>query len=551
MQHFSLYQTLLDKHRFGIDIVNNTHTFNLTDNMVKLLHIVIFALVILSACNNERSHDQLSSISTLLKENKIDSAYTILKDINPNMLNKKENVFYNLLYTEVLYRSFRPITSDSLINTCIDYYNQHSTDKDKLCEAYFYKGMVLFSLNHTEQAIVNLKEAEKLAKDISDEDLKHKVYNGLVTVNYTTANYELAMKYARQELTSAQKANNKLWIAHAYNHLSCVYDKSGRRDSSFYYIKKVIPFISQIPKDAQVYHLSNIGLYYLNNGDTLRAKKYLQKAYKVSPLPDPSNLLARIYYLEDNTKEAFLLWNKTLKQCDLESSIQLKETMLDLLYHSGKYKEAGKIATEIKMLKDSLVHQQQTVKIQELQLDYDHQQAINNTRTTITRLLITFGIITILICIGFFIYRRNIKKEDYSRQLLINKYNERIAELEASGRTLSKEMNDLKQQLNDAEEQKTDVLVCGHALYESILNGATTVSWTKNDFECFLEYYKVMNKGLFIELEHDYTNLSMVNKFLLVLQDMKLDNEQIKHILGFSTGALRSARFRIRSKKKE
>lgn len=528
-----------------------TYTFYLTDNMVKLLHIVIFAIVILSACNNERSHDQLSSIDNLLKEDKVDSAYQKLKDINPHKLNDKEKNYFNLLYTEALYRSFRPIGSDSLINTCIDFYNQHGASKVKLCEAYFYKGMILFSLNRSEQAVVNLKEAEKLAKDLPDENLKHKIYNGLVTVNYSTANYELAMKYARRELASAQKTSNKLWLAHAYNHMSCMYDKSGNRDSSFYYIKKVIPFISQIPKDAQVYHLSNIGLYYLHNGDTLRAKEYLQKACLVSPLPDPCNLLARIYYSEGNTKEAFLLWNKTLKRCDLESSIQIKETMLDLLYHSGKYKDAGKIATEIKLLKDSLVHQQQTIKIQELQLDYDHQQAINNTHNTIVKLITTFTIITIIVCIGFFVYRRNIKKEDYSRLLLIKQYNERIAELEASGRSLSKEMNDLQQELNDAEERKTDSLICGHALYESILKGTTTVSWTKNDFECFLEYYKVMNKNLFIKLDADYINLSTLNKFLLVLQDMNMDNEQIKHILGFSTGALRSARFRIRSKRRE
>ena len=311
-----------------------------------------------------------------------------------------------------------------------------------------------------------------------------------------------------------------------------------------------MPFISQIPKDVQVYHLSNIGLYYLHNGDTIRAKEYLQKAYRVNPLPDPCNLLARIYYLEGNRTEAFRLWNKALKGCDLENRIQLKETMQDLLYQSGRYKEAGEIAVEVKMLKDSLEYQRRTVRIQELQLDYDHQQDIANTRNTVIRLVVGFAIVVVVACVIFFFYRRNIKEKADNRQRLIDTYHRRIAELESSGRTLSKEMDVLKQQLDDAEQRKTDTMICGHILYESILNGDTTVSWTKNDFECFLEYYKVMNKELFVQLDTIYANLSVVNKFLLVLQDMQFSSDQIKHALCLSSEGLRSARFRIRSKKK-
>ena len=158
------------------------HAFNLTDNMVKLLHIVIFAVVILSACDTERSHDQLSSVAALLKQDRVDSACRVLKDINPYALGKSERTYFNLLYTQAQYRSYRPIVSDSLINTCIDYYQHRDLDRDKLCEAYFYKGMVLLTLNHPEQAIINLKEAEKLAAGLSAEDLKHKIYDGLVTV---------------------------------------------------------------------------------------------------------------------------------------------------------------------------------------------------------------------------------------------------------------------------------------------------------------------------------------------------------------------------------
>lgn len=519
--------------------------------MFKILRIAMLAVIIFSACQNGKNYSRLESAAALLESDKVDSAYLVLKSIRHNQLTEKEQNFFNLLYTQTTYRLFIPIQSDSLINSCADFYQHRDKDTDKLCEALFYKGMIQFSLNQSEQAVISLKEAEELVEKTSSESLKHKIYNGLVTVNYATANYYLAYKYAQKELLCSQATNNKQWIAFAYNHLACAYEKIGMHDSAYHYIKEVIPLIYELPDNTKAYNLSNIGLYYLSTGDTTRAKNYLTKAYKISPMPNPSCILARLYYMEGNSKTAFMLLNKALAKSDLENSILLKETMQEMLYKSGKYKEAGNMATDIKAMKDSLELQRHTARIQELQLNYDSRQAANNSRDFIVRTIIAFCIGIIIAATCFWFYRRNRKKEDYSQQLLIKNYHRRIAELEALGQSMSKEMDELKQNLNNAKQRKASTIACGHALYENITKGANTVSWTKNDFDCFLEYYKAINPDLFITFEKEYTNLSSGNKFLLVLQDMQLDNEQIKHILGFSSGALRSARFRIRSKKND
>lgn len=518
--------------------------------MRRLIFVVFMFAVIIAGCTTGETHRRLSEVDSLMRIGMLDSAYKSLMRIDCSSVNEDDKAYFDLLSTMAAYRLYKPITSDTVINRCVEFYT-NSGDAMKLCEAYFYQGMIKQLLGKTGEAIVSLKQAEKVAERVNDMELDHKIYSGLMTVNYTTANYDIALRYARKELECSEKSRNKEWIAYAYNHISCVYEKTGQHDSAVYYIKKVVPYIKSVPKEVQAYHLSNIGLYYLHSGDTVKAKKFLADSYRAKPLPDTSNLLARILFAEGKPEEAMSLWSEVLGKCDLQGRIKIKETMAELLYAAGRYKESGGISAEVKMMKDSLAEMQQTNKVQELQLEYDHQVAAESKNRTIMYLQIALAVLVVIILAVVVYYRLNFNRRSYSTQLLISEYKRKIAELEASGRSKAEEVEELKRQMADAEAKKTDVLVCGRILYDSILRGETTVKWNKASFISFLEYYKVVNPDIFATFDKDYTNLSPANMFFLVLQEMNYDNEAICRILGFSTGAMRAARFRIKNKMKK
>lgn len=521
--------------------------------MTKRLLLALLAAVTLAGCHQNSSNAPLAHVDSLLRADRVDSAAAVLRTVRWEQLDEEGRAWHDLLRTQTAYRLFQPIHSDSLVGHCVQYYTAHRDGNEaKLCDALFYKGMVAYTLGQTEAAIVSLKSAERLANTIRDVGLEHKVCTGLMTINYATANYSLALKYARRELDCSQRKGDKTWLAYAYNHLSCVYDKMGQHDSAYFYIERVVPFISDIPKDAQVYHLSNIGLYLLNQGDTVRAQEFLTRAYKVQPLAETSNMLARLYFRQGWRDSALAIWNRALAESDLQSRIMLKETMAEEFYTAGDYRQSSVLTAELKPLKDSLEHQRQTTTVQELQLDYDHQQALGQTESVLLHYLYAvLAVLALLMGAAWLLYRRQAERARQGTTLLREEYNRRLAQLESMGEHKAREADELKRKLADKAAMSVDTLACGRVLYENIRQGGKTVSWTKRDFDDFLSYYKVVNKDFFLRLDAEYDGLSANNRFLLSLEDMGLLPEQVREVLGISSGALRSAHLRIRRKRRQ
>ena len=517
--------------------------------MRKLLNLII--IILLTACSShETTRRQLLTVDSLLQEGFLDSAQTMLAKINSGSFsNTDDRVYFDLLGTIVEYRLYKPVTTDSVIDRCVDYYVKVGDNK-KLCEAFYYQGMIKYLLGKTDEAIVCLKQAEQKVRESDDMSLKHKICYGLLSVNYSTANYNLALDYARRELFYSEQSGNKEWIAHAYNHLSCVYAKIGKKDSAIYYIKKVLPYIPFVAVETQSYHLSNIGLYYLQIADTAKAKEYLIQSYRAKPIPETSNLLAGIFIAENKSDSAYCVWNAALGQCGLEGRLKIKESMAENLYKIGHYKEADCAMAEMKSIKDSLAVLRQTNEVQRLQLDYDHNIALEKLERIIFYCLTGLAVFLVVAAFAITYYRRRIKRQSYSMELLVNDYKQRISQLEASGKSMSQEMTELKQKLSDVEARKIDELVAGKLLYESIQRGETTARWNKTDFSNFIAYYHVVNPAIFEYFSSRYDNLSAGNMFLLILQDMGYDNDNIRRILHFSPSALRVARFRIKNKLK-
>ena len=72
-----------------------------------------------------------------------DSALAILQEIAPESLRgKANNAYYALLLTQAQYKNYVPITSDSLIDVAVRYYDD-AGDAEKRTRAYIFKGAAL------------------------------------------------------------------------------------------------------------------------------------------------------------------------------------------------------------------------------------------------------------------------------------------------------------------------------------------------------------------------------------------------------------------------
>ena len=126
--------------------------------------------MVFTSCHENINH-KLQMADECLDRNSVDSAYNIIKHINPDNLNGDENIaLYTLLNTKTKYIKYIPVKNDS-IDYAIFYYKQNGPE-GRLAEAYNYKAMTLyFDQGKKERAIEYLKKAETTVLKTNDTKL--------------------------------------------------------------------------------------------------------------------------------------------------------------------------------------------------------------------------------------------------------------------------------------------------------------------------------------------------------------------------------------------
>lgn len=129
-----------------------------------------------------------------------DSAYRILQSIpNPECLPETDRSHYALLLTQAMYRSNRPIPSDSLINIAVHYYSQQANAHQK-ASAYLYRGYVVENLGQDEEAMKMYKLAEGALQAVDDKRTAFLIYTALGHLYSRYALYENSIAYYEMAL---------------------------------------------------------------------------------------------------------------------------------------------------------------------------------------------------------------------------------------------------------------------------------------------------------------------------------------------------------------
>src|SRR3712207_2242258 len=182
----------------------------------------ILLLTILCGCGHQTGQ-KLTSVDSLLLQNKVNSAYDQLQNIAlPPSENKEDMAYYTLLKAETYYKKELPVNSDS-INYSIFYYEQNGP-KDKLARAYYYKGMTLYGdRNDTKNAIIMLKKAENTAAEVNDLALQHKICQSICYVNLMSKNYSVGLLYSKKARSLARKVKSLAGLAYSYTYTANAY----------------------------------------------------------------------------------------------------------------------------------------------------------------------------------------------------------------------------------------------------------------------------------------------------------------------------------------
>lgn len=520
---------------------------------------IIFALlVVVSAvcgCQNSRIHRRLILADSIMRSGNLDSAYSLLNRMDTaRQLSEADRIYYQLIETQLRYRMRQPIEDTAAISECVAYYAGVQKDARKLAQAYYYRGMLEMESGKTDEAVTSLKKAEEAAQRLHDLDLKHKIYDSLSTLNFLSDNIALARKYTELALQCARIRGDGLWYAYAYNHLACIYEALGQKDSAWIYVQKSLPYIKTVGQKDRAVFLYMIGENCHRNNENRLAKHYLALSCKAFPTSSAYNLLASIYNQEGKKATARALWKKAMEKASLTDKTDILDTIAHQQFGDGDFREAYGSLRQLMLLKDSVGKRKQTAAIQEIQLKYDQQKTKRNYDRMLIRalyaLIVLIVVIAAVIIYSVFKANRN-KRKVISYQILINDYNRRIDELQKNGSDAEKDIRRLKHKIDKIQNQQTSLMFEGHSLFEAICANKSIVKWGKADVAKLIEYYKVVNLPFVTQLDTDYEGLTNGNKLFLILQDMGKSDEEMTRILGTSYGALRTTRSRIKGKLKD
>lgn len=542
-----------------------------------ILILVLFSL--LTACQGIQLSDKLDMIDSLVIKEQYDSASVLINELRETSMTAEDQAHYNLLVTQLGYITNNPLSSDSLLDLAITYYNNVGNHR-KLADAYVYKSYRSRLGEDYPQGILFGKEAERLAKNSGDDRLDFKIADNLSFLNGICGNDMLQLQYAKKALALALKVRNNNWILYSYNKISYAFANLGQYDSALVYVEKSVPFIDYVYDSDKTELLTNIGLLYKGK-DVNKAKEYFEKALTYGEQPGTYEHLADIYYSEGNREEAYRLWKKALTKDSRYEKDNLIHSILAYDLECGNLEDASKNLDEIIAIKDSMLYMLRNDTIKDLQLRIDHEVAMHEAdKKLISAQWLLLGLVLIVSILIFYIIIRRKKEEALQKehQMQLYAYTTEINQLKAVRDNAISQIKDLEthqekdvQKINQLEEEAKNAelaiekltkdirkllddespkLKRGRMLYDDIMEGETIFDWSYNEKVLFNNYYAATNYQSYNSLRKvkRTEKLSAHNMFYLILKEIGKSDDEIRSILSISQEGLRSLRYRTKPK---
>ncbi len=522
------------------------------------LTISFFILMFLCAgCGYQNLNQKFAMVDSLIVAEQYDSAHQVLMSIDSTItFNQEDKAHYYLLLVQTSHLIDHPLSSDSLLDIVIKYY-QDGTDATKLSDAYYYKAVGLYQKAAPKEVILYLKKAEEQAELSGNIRQQYKISEGISFINSLYGNYDIQLEYAKKMINLSKVINNKRWIADAYFRASLAYSNLGIIDSIKICTDELSPYIKYVREKDLPYFLSGIGFVYKESNPNI-AKSYFQRALSLKEMPMALSSLAEICYDEGNKQEAYHLWQRALATDDPTPKDNIIQNLIEYEIETGKIDSISDRVNEIIAIRDSVEFKIKNNAIRDLQIRYDHEvqthkldQQLNYWRNGVLLLIIVLLLLTMI-----FLRKKHLQKiKEQKRQMLLQEqqlqicdYLAQIEELKKTGKDCEEEIAKLNLQIINYSKGMEPELQNGFARYVEIEAGNTTLNWKDKDYSDYNSYYGAIDFwGVYrIKKVKRADKMTPYRLFYLILKHQGRDDEQIKKIMIISQETLRS--YRIRTK---
>lgn len=421
--------------------------------------VYLFIFIIIGCKKKIVVEQQLATVGNL----SLDSSYNFLKSIRIQDISRpKAKADYALLYTEVCFKKMLPVTSDSLIDIALNYY-QTQEEPAKLAKAYYYKGKILGTSDSIQKATQFLLKAEQYALEANEERILGLLYSALGSLYIKQFLPDKALTYFRKARQKFILTKDSLNAIYSLGYIARSFLNLHQTDSSLYYfLQAKSEAIQQNDNECIIYINRCLIPFYLDKQEIEKAKALVLDTYRENQDKFLYRYgLADCFIKEGKYDSAKYYLNQIIEDTSLNLSpkrrlavfYQIREVVVNL----ENYRNAYDISLVCESLADSIFKTLQDANILKVEQKYRNEQLLNQnyllqlkTTQQTTLLLIFFFLIVIIVFIAILINKHRKRILEQSRQ----QQNEYLAFIESLNQKQISSQNDLMNQLNESIEKE-------------------------------------------------------------------------------------------------
>ena len=532
--------------------------------MKKLLYISLLAVLLSAAISCSRSVDKRLVLADTLMWTNPDSSLAILSAINRDSLKGDENQAYHaLLLTQAQFRCNIPLTSDTLINSALDYYSDNH-NREHYTRSLLYKGGYYeFSANQPVEAIKWFKQAEDNA-DTTD-------YRNLAQINMRLAmlyfkhyaSNNLDLEKFKKSLYYYEKLHDKRMSLLASMYIASLY-RITRKDTAELLYDKAQALAIELKDSSQLYQsITGKALLYLVDSSYVDAKDCMLQALSLSNGKMENShyfILSEAYSKLGLVDSSEYYFNKVdLNSCNSYDSVMFYRARKELAIAKGDFASATKYENNYLNLTDSLEHNKEKYELSKFESDFDNERIASKAKkvTSLNKIiyyLIALFLVFALVTAALFIVisRKNRKDKqqmiDELKEESFGNYEELRSNLADFDNHFSKTMNE---RLKSLEEIMTGAYNPNQdSKSKEVEHKISPIADDDTKFwEGLYSYINIKHNGAMDKIANDYPQLSASDLNFIKLMCCGFSDAAIAVCRNYrNVASVRSRRRKIRDK---
>ena len=521
---------------------------------MKKIAWILVVIAMIEGCSETR-HPLLKEAADIVHQ-RPDSARAIISKVDTASLSEADRMEYRLLKIMTDYIVLHRADGDSLITTCVDYYDRHG-DAWHRGRAYYYRaGIRRHLLDRTFDGIKDYKIAETIAEDADDELLKNMVYENLAFANYNCFTHPLILEYSQKFLLSSLKLNDSVMTLRGLQMCASAYAYMDQSDSAYACIFRSMDYIDLADSilRADIYH--NIAAMYQEQGDAENARKYLEKWKNDKADSSFKGYIveARLLEAQGHYEEALESVKKSLSEKDPLVRSHSMEVLSKLYEKIGDMNAALDMKRQKDVFTDSVMKANHSLEIADWQKKFDEKRWEERSHRQMMKAGIAFLSFLFVLTMGIWWYWRRVRSlrfrlDEHARRITENQAE--IERLQQSGEANEQTIAELNKQIEANRQRIANKLLSGTRQFVKLQRKEPVASMTAEERQCLIDYFAQLRPKRWQEWERTYNSLTPSQYVFLILQDdLHYDDDTIAHILDVKPASLRTLRSRIKGRER-